>query len=154
MKNLILYFSPTGHTRAAAEEVQKTLGGTLIEIVPRDKYTEADLDWENENSRTSIEHKDPKIMPAIMPVGVNPQNFDNVFIGFPIWWYKEPAVIRTFVNTHNLKGLQLYPFCTSGESPVEEAEIDLSNRYPDLNWHDGLRFPATPEQVKRWYEDH
>lgn len=152
MKNLILYFSPTGHTEKAAREIQQALGGTLAEIVPQKPYTEADLDWENPQSRTSIECKDPDAVPALKPLGLNPQDYDVIFIGFPIWWYKEPAVIRSLVRSYDLRGLQLYPFCTSGESSIEEADIDLSNRYPELNWHDGLRFPATPEEVRRWYE--
>lgn len=154
MKNLILYFSPTGHTEKAAEEIENVLGGEMVEIKPEKPYTVADLDWENENSRTSIEHKDKRILPEIKPLGVDPQNFDNIFIGFPIWWGEEPAVIRSFVKKYDLEGLQLYPFCTSAESPGIGADIDLSNRYPALNWHDGLRFPVDAEQIRYWYNYH
>ena len=81
---------------------------------------------------------------------MNFNDYDTVFIGFPIWWHEEPALIRTVLDSVDLKGKQIYPFCTSYESPMSEADATLKKGYPDLNWHTGLRFPATPQQIKEW----
>ena len=76
--------------------------------------------------------------------------YDTVFIGFPIWWHEEPAVIRTFLDTTDLKGKELYPFCTSYESPMSEADATLQKGYPTLKWHTGLRLPASADKIKEW----
>lgn len=94
----------------------------------------------------------PPLRPTINPVVVNFADVDTVFIGFPIWWHEEPAVIRTFLDRYHdrLKGKVLYPFCTSYESPMSEADVTLKKGYPDLGWNTGLRLPAKPEEIKTW----
>lgn len=85
---------------------------------------------------------------------MNFDEVDTVFIGFPIWWHEEPAIIRTFLDNYKeqLKGKVLYPFCTSYESPMSEADVMLRKGYPDYNWKTGLRLPAKPEEIRKWID--
>ena len=152
MKTLILYFSPTGQTEKAAREIHEATGGVMEEIVPRHPYTDADLDWENPESRTTREKNDPKIRPEFLPLAIKPDDYDMIFLGFPIWWGQEPNIIRSVLDKYKKELIekQIYPFATSDETDIEMADIDFYNRYPDLNWHHGLRFPATKEKIREW----
>lgn len=100
------------------------------------------------------EHLNQSLRPQLRPVDINFAEVDTVFVSFPIWWHEEPAIIRTFLDDYHdqLKGKVLYPFCTSYESPMSEADATLCKGYPDLNWKNGLRLPAKPDQIKAWIE--
>lgn len=150
MKAIIVYFSHSGNTALAAQEIQKVTGAEIVRIHPSQPYTAADLDWENEQSRCTQEHLHPDMRPGIKPLGADFSKYEVVFIGFPIWWHEEPAVIKTFIESTDLKGKELYPFCTSYESPMKEADEALQKAYPDLKWHTGLRLPASSEAIKAW----
>lgn len=152
MKSVIIYFTHTGNTELAAKEVAAATGAPMVRLMPEQPYTAADVDWENEKSRCTQEHLNASLRPAIKPVDVDFAKVDTVFIGFPIWWHEEPAVIRTFLDTYaaKLKGKVLMPFCTSYESPMSEADATLRKGYPALDWRTGLRLPAKPEQIKTW----
>lgn len=121
---------------------------------PEQPYTAEDVDWVNEQSRCTQEHLNQSLRPALKPVDVNFAEVDTVFIGFPIWWHEEPAIIRTFLDNYKeqLKGKVLYPFCTSYESSMSEADATLRKGYPDYNWKTGLRLPAKTEEIKKWID--
>lgn len=152
MISVIIYFTHSGNTELAAKEIATVTGAKMIRLMPEQPYSSEDVDWVNEQSRCTQEHLNQSLRPAIKPVDVNFADTDTVFIGFPIWWHEEPAVIRTFLDNYRqqLKGKTLYPFCTSYESPMSEADATLRKCYPDLNWKTGLRLPAKPEQIKAW----
>lgn len=153
MKSVIVYFTHSGNTELAAKEVAAATGAPMIRLYPEQPYTAADVDWTVDTSRCTREHLDPTMRPAIKPVDVNFAEIDTLFIGFPIWWHEEPAVIRTFLDKYadQLKGKVIYPFCTSYESPMTEADATLRKGYPSLNWKNGLRLPASKEQIKEWF---
>lgn len=152
MKSVIIYFTHSGNTELAAKDLAAVTGAKMIRLMPEHPYSSADVDWVNEQSRCTREHLDQSLRPAIRPVDVNFAEVDTVFIGFPIWWHEEPAVIRTFLDDYHsqLKGKVLYPFCTSYESPMSEADATLRKGYPDLGWKTGLRLPARPEAIRAW----
>lgn len=154
MKSVIIYFTHSGNTELAAKEVAQVTGAKMIRLMPEQPYSSADVDWVNEQSRCTQEHLNQSLRPAIKPVDVNFAEVDTVFIGFPIWWHEEPAVIRTFLDNYrdSLKGKVLYPFCTSYESPMSEADATLRKGYPDYDWKTGLRLPAKPDMIKKWIE--
>src|SRR3712207_5190332 len=112
MKTLVAYFSATGTTRQAALRLAKTAGATLCEIQPQQPYTEADLDWTDEHSRSAVEMKDRKSRPAIRPLSVNIADYDVIYVGFPIWWYTCPTIINTFMESADFKGKTVIPFAT------------------------------------------
>lgn len=154
MKAVIIYFTHSGNTELAAKELAAVTGAKMVRLMPEEPYSSADVDWVNEQSRCTREHLDQSLRPAIKPVDVNFAEVDTVFLGFPIWWHEEPAVIRTFLDNYGdqLKGKVLYPFCTSYESPMSEADATLQKGYPGLNWKTGLRLPAKEQQIKKWIE--
>ena len=154
-KTLVAYFSATGTTKAAAQILAKQTGAELFEIAPEVPYTDADLDWRDKQSRTTIEMNDPTSRPALKATKKDIADYDTIYIGYPIWWYVAPHIINTFVESHNLKGKVLIPFATSGGSPIGPTVDDLREHYPDLNWKDGgLLNNATEKSVKRWLEIH
>lgn len=152
MKYIIVYFTHSGNTELAAKDLAAVTGAKLFRLMPQQPYTSEDVDWINEKSRCTQEHLNQSLRPAIEPIDVNFAEVDTVFIGFPIWWHEEPAVIRTFLDDYRaqLKGKVFYPFCTSYESPMSEADATLRKGYPDLDWKTGLRLPAKPDQIKKW----
>lgn len=154
MKSVIVYFTHSGNTELAAKDLAAVTGAKMIRLMPQQPYSSEDVDWVNEQSRCTQEHLNQSLRPAIKPLDVNFADVDTVFIGFPIWWHEEPAVIRTFLDNYReqLKGKVLYPFCTSYESPMSEADATLRKGYPDLLWKTGLRFPADAKQIKTWIE--
>ncbi len=154
MKSVIVYFTHSGNTELAAKDIASVTGAKMIRLLPQQPYTSEDVDWVNEQSRCTQEHLNQSLRPTIKPVDVNWTETDTVFIGFPIWWHEEPAVIRTFLDSYReqLKGKLLYPFCTSYESPMSEADATLKKGYPGLDWKTGLRLPAKSEQIKKWIE--
>jgi hypothetical protein len=136
--------------RIAANKLAEVTGSNVVRILPAEPYSAAGVDWTNEKSRCTQEYLNQTLRPAIQPLDIDFSQYDTVFIGFPIWWHEEPTVIRTFLDNTDLTGKQLYPFCTSYESPMSEADTNLQKGYPNLNWHTGLRFPATPDQIQQW----
>ncbi len=152
MKAIIVYFTHSGNTELAAQKLADVTGAPAVRLLPDRPYTAADVDWVNEQSRCTQEHLNQSLRPALKPLGVDLSQYDTVFIGFPIWWHEEPAVIRTFLDNYNLEGKELYPFCTSYESPMSEADATLQKGYPKLKWHTGLRLPASADTIKAWIE--
>ena len=150
-KTLVAYFSATGTTKAAAEKLAEVVGGTLHEIQPEQPYTDADLDWHNQQSRSSVEMKDKSSRPAIKGKLKNMNDYDVVFVGFPIWWYTCPTIVNTFIEAYDFKGKVLIPFATSGGSTIKKACEDLKATYPNLNWKEGrLLNDASKEDLEDW----
>ena len=145
-KTLVVYFSATGQTEAAAQRIATALGAEIQAIVPEQLYTPEDLDWRIPDSRNQIEEHDRAIRPAILPMDLNTEYYDTIYIGYPIWAGEAPRVINTFVEAYNLKGIVLKPFCTSGMTPVDKSVDSLRATYPDLLWQDGLRMNDVSEE--------
>ena len=151
MKTLVAYFSATGVTKGAAEKLAEVTGGDLYEIQPEVPYTDADLDWQDKQSRSSVEMADLSSRPAIKGKVENLDDYDTVFIGFPVWWYTAPTIVNTFIETNDLKGKTVIPFCTSGGSSIKKSAEDLKKAYPDLNWKEGkLLNRISKEDLETW----
>lgn len=138
-KVLVAYFSATGTTKKAAEQLAEVTNADLFEIVPEQLYSEADLDWHNDKSRSSVEMKDLSSRPAVKNGGKvdNIDQYEVVYIGFPIWWYTAPTIVNTFIEANNLEGKVIKPFATSGGSTIEKSTEDLKKTYPKLNIKEG-----------------
>lgn len=152
MKAVIVYFTHSGNTELAAKDLAGVTGAKMIRLMPEQPYSTEDVDWVNEQSRCTQEHLNQSLRPAIKPVDVNFAEIDTLFLGFPIWWHEEPAVIRTFLDNYcsELKGKVIFPFCTSYESPMSEADSTLHKGYPALDIKQGLRLPAKEGVIKKW----
>ena len=152
-KILVAYFSCTNTTRDVAERLAVVAGADLYQIEPEVPYPDADLDWTNESSRSSVEMKNPMSRPAIKQTLQNADSYDMVFIGFPIWWYTAPTLVNTFVETYRFEGKVVVPFCTSGGSNIEKAQQSLQASSPNAVWRNGkLLNHATEESLKPWFE--
>lgn len=151
-KILVAYFSATGTTKKVAEDIAKVFDATLFEIEPAQPYTEEDLDWRNEESRSSVEMKnDQSIRPEIKDKVKDINQYDVVFLGYPIWWYIAPTIINTFLDENNLDGKTVYCFATSGGSPIEPCMKNLKKQYPNINWKEGkLLNNATLTEIEAW----
>ena len=137
MKKLVAYFSASGVTRSAAERLAKAAGADLFEIKPAVPYTRTDLDWTNKKSRSSVEMNDPDSRPEIAQRLSNIDDYDTIFLGFPIWWYVAPAIIDTFVESCDFSGKTIIPFATSGGSGMGKTEEVLKSLCPNANWKKG-----------------
>ena len=152
-KTLVAYFSATGTTARAAEKVVKITGGELYAITPAQAYTPADLDWNNSQSRSSVEMNDPKSRPALQGKKENIADYDVIFIGYPIWWNLAPRIINTFIESHDLKGKTIIPFATSGSSAITGSAAALKKSYPALNWKEGRLLNRADEKSMRAWLD-
>lgn len=137
MKKLVAYFSASGVTKSAAEHLAKAAGADLFEIKPAAPYTRADLDWTNKKSRSSVEMNNPDSRPEIVERLSNMEDYDTVFIGFPIWWYVAPTIINTFVESYDFSGKTIVPFATSGGSGMGKTVEVLKSLCPGANWENG-----------------
>ena len=137
MKKLVAYFSASGATAAKAAELAALVSADLYEIKPEIPYTRADLNWMNKKSRSSVEMKDPASRPALAETEHDFSAYDEVYIGFPIWWYTAPTIINTFLEAFDLSGKKIVLFATSGGSGIQRAVSDLSAAYPELGIRGG-----------------
>ena len=153
-KALVVYFSATGTTAKAARTIAEITGGTLYEIVPQQTYTVDDLDWNDKQSRSSVEMNNPQARPALKDTKLDVTTYDVIFIGYPIWWDQAPRIINTFIESHDLKGKTLVPFATSGGSGISNSVKELREAYPNLEWQDGkLLNRASRNTVQNWVGD-
>ena len=150
-KVAIIYFSATGTTKKVAGYIKNATNGDLIEIVPKEKYTDSDLNYGNDNSRANKEQNDSKARPAISN-NINTDSYDVIYLGYPIWWGDVPKIILTFLDNHNLDGKTIIPFCTSGSTGISGSLSTLKNYNKNVNWIDGKRFSssATEDEIKNW----
>lgn len=124
-RKLVAFFSASGVTAKVAEKLSDTIGADLFAIEPKVPYTKADLDWMDKNSRSTLEMKDPASRPEIARVRDNMEEYDTVFVGFPIWWYVAPTIINTFLESYDLTGKTIIPFATSGGSGMGKTNEKL-----------------------------
>lgn len=125
-RKLVAYFSATGTTTKVAELLADAIGADIFEIQPEVPYSAADLDWQNPNSRSSIEMKNEASRPAISHKRDNMDDYDTIFIGFPIWWYVAPTIINTFLESYDFAGKKIIPFATSGGSGMGDTNQKLA----------------------------
>lgn len=135
-KILVTYFSASGVTARAAKEIASSVGADIAEIKPAVPYTSADLDWMDKKSRSTLESKDENSRPE-MAADIDVAPYDTVFVGFPVWWYKEPAIIDTFLESGNFSGKKIIPFATSGGSGIEGSEKHMKKICPTAVWVKG-----------------
>lgn len=154
-KTLVAYFSASGVTRAVAKQLAEVAGADLHEILPKKAYTDADLDWRDSTSRSSVEMADKSSRPAITALLPDMAAYDTIYVGFPIWWYTAPTIINTFMESYDFKGKTVIPFATSGGSTIDKACDDLKKAYPNVNWLPGrLLNNATKDDLKQWVAQH
>ena len=142
---LVAYFSATGTTERVAKELAAAIGADLFEIAPRDPYTAADLNWNDQNSRTTLEQNDKSVRPAIGSDDVKLDGYSTVFIGYPIWWGEEPRIMDTFVESHDFNGKTVVPFCTSGGSGIGSSGSNLAANAGSGNWLEGERLGSSSD---------
>ena len=129
-RKLVAYFSASGVTAKVAETLSDALGADLFEIVPKVRYTKADLDWRDKTSRSTIEMNNPSFRPEIESLRDNVADYDTIFVGFPIWWYVAPTIINTFLESYDLAGKTIIPFATSGGSGMGKTNEKLMPSCP------------------------
>ena len=151
-KSLVCYFSATNTTKKVAEEVASILKCDLFEIEALEKYTDEDLDWNNKNSRSSVEMADLSSRPKVKNKIDNIDDYDTVILGFPVWWYREPTIVDTFIEENNLEGRKVYVFVTSGGSTVDGSLKSLRDGYSNINFVSGkrLRTDASSDEILDW----
>ena len=150
-KVLVAYFSASGVTKSAAEQLAAVAGADLHEIKPAKPYTDADLDWRDKQSRSTVEMKDKNSRPAIVKDLQNAADYDVIYVGFPIWWYTAPTIINTFMEAYDFKGKTVISFATSGGSSIKKACEDLKAAYPDINWKEGKLLNRTSKkELEEW----
>ena len=136
-KALVAYFSASGVTAQLARTLTETVDGDLFEIVPAQPYTAADLNWTDKKSRSTLEMNDPSCRPGIAEPVQDMEQYDTVFVGFPIWWYVEPRIVDTFLESYDFSGKTMIPFATSGGSDIRKAEKSLKEHCPAASWERG-----------------
>ncbi len=154
MNKLVAYFSCSGVTKKVAEEINEVVGGTLYEIKPEVPYTKEDLNWMNEESRSSIEMKDKASRPNIVKDLDNLDEYDTIYVGFPIWWYQAPTIINTFLESYDLTGKVIKPFATSGSSSYGESNKYLLDSVKGAVLKEGVRLSnPTKEEITKWINE-
>lgn len=151
-KILVAYFSASGTTARVAQKLSEAIHGDLHEIIPAQPYSQADLNWNNPQSRSSQEMKDKTYRPAIKNVVKNMDDYDVIFIGFPIWWYVAPTIINTFLEQYHLSGKTVIPFATSGGSGMGNTNQELASSCVDAKLCQGRRFDSQVDAhtLKTW----
>lgn len=151
-KVLVAYFSATHTTEGVAECIANGLNADIYEIVPEEPYTDADLNYNDNNSRTTIEMNDPNSRPAISGSVEDMGQYDIVFIGYPIWWGQAPHIVYTFFESYDFSGKTIVPFCTSGSSGIGSSATNLEKLTDDADWLSGKRLHGSDSQdtVMEW----
>jgi len=153
---LVAYFSCSGVTANAARVLAEAAGADLYEIKPEVPYTAEDLNWNNRKSRSTVEMNDPGSRPAIADNIANMAEYDAVFVGFPIWWYTAPTIIKTFLESYDFSGKTIIPFATSGGSGFGKTEADLKKCCPAAGaWKTGrmMNGRQSVESLAAWIND-
>lgn len=153
-RKLVAYFSASGVTAKVAEKLSEAIGADLYAIEPEVPYTKADLDWMDKKSRSTIEMNNPASRPAIAGKRDNMNDYDTVFVGFPIWWYIAPTIINTFLESYDLTGKTIIPFATSGGSDMGKTNEKLLPSCKGAKLLDGKVFKASVSgaDLAKWAE--
>ena len=151
---LVVYFSATGTTKGVAEKIAGIIGADTYEIKAAQEYTDADLNWNDSNSRSTKEQNDSSVRPEIGSEAVSLDGYTTIYIGYPIWWGEEPRIMDTFVESYNFDGITLIPFCTSGGSGIGRSGQNLADNAGSGTWIDGKRFGAgaSEDEIRSWID--
>lgn len=151
---VVVYFSATGTTKGVAEKIAAVTGADIYELIPAEPYSAADLDWNDKNSRTTIEMNDPDVRPAIANDDIELDGYSTMYIGYPIWWGDAPRIMSTFVEAHDFDGITVIPFCTSGSSGIGRSGDNLASQAGSGNWLKGDRFDAdvSEDEIQKWID--
>ena len=151
-RKLVAYFSASGVTAKVAETLSEAIGADLYAIEPEVPYTKADLNWMDKQSRSSLEMKDLSSRPAINGECDNMDEYDTIFVGFPVWWYVAPTIINTFLESYDMSGKTIVPFATSGGSGMGKTNEKLQPSCPNSKLLDGKVFKKTvgKDELAEW----
>ena len=150
-KRLVVYFSASGTTKKAAEMIASVAAADLCEIVPKQPYSKADLNWMDKKSRSSVEMGDKKFRPEISDTDVQADQYDEIFLGFPIWWYVAPTIINTFLESYDFTGKKIVLFATSGGSGFGNTVSELKVSAPGATITEGKVFHGPAKQeIAEW----
>lgn len=151
-KVLVAYFSATNTTEGVAEHIANGLNADLYEIIPEEPYTDEDLDYNDNNSRSTLEMNDPSSRPAISGSVENIDQYTIVFLGYPIWWGEAPRIVSTFMESYDFSGKTIVPFCTSGGSGIGSSASNLEQLTSGATWLPGQRLNGSDSQdtVMEW----
>ncbi len=153
-RKLVAYFSASGVTAKLAETLSEAIGADLYDIEPAVPYTKSDLNWMNKNSRSSVEMNNPASRPAIAGKRDNMDEYDTIFVGFPIWWYVAPTIINTFLESYDFTGKTIIPFATSGGSSMGKTNEKLQSSCPSAKLMEGKVWKknAKADELAAWAE--
>lgn len=154
-KTLVAYFSASGVTKAVAERIAEVSDSDIYEIKPEIPYTQADLDWRDKTSRSSVEMQNPSSRPAIADKAANIEQYDKIFIGFPIWWYVAPTIVNTFLESYDFSGKTIVLFATSGGSGFGKTAEKLKDSVSaDTKIIEGRLFNGSlsNQDIKEWID--
>ena len=151
---LVAYFSATGTTKGVAEKIAAITGGDLYEIVPAEPYSDADLNWNDRNSRATKEQDDKNVRPEIGSEDISLEGYTTIYLGFPIWWGEEPRILDTFVEKYSFEGITVIPFCTSSSSGIGHSSPNMEALAGNGTWIQGKRFGgnASEADIQSWIE--
>lgn len=156
MKALVTYFSANGMTAGVSERLAQAIGAPIYEIKPEVPYTKADLDWTNKNSRSTVEMEDKSCRPALADTQAPVADADIIFVGYPVWWYREPSIIDSFLEAYDFSGKAIVLFATSGSSDIgQEAPVRVS-QIAKTEVKASRRFSsnASTDELKDWVEQY
>lgn len=153
-KTLVAFFSASGVTKGAAQRLAGAIGADLYEIKPAVAYTRADLNWMDKKSRSTVEMNDPACRPALADRDADIPSYDRIFLGFPIWWYTAPSIIRTFLESYDFSGKTVVLFATSGGSGLGKTAEDLASSCPGAVIKGGkmLNGRQSESELRQWAE--
>ena len=151
---LVVYFSATGTTKGVAEKIAGITGADIYEIKAKQEYTAADLNWNDSDSRSTKEQNDSSVRPEIGSDAVSLDGYSTIYIGYPIWWGKEPRIMDTFAESYSFDGITVIPFCTSGSSGIGGSGQNLAALAGSGTWLEGRRFGAgaSEDEIRSWIE--
>lgn len=151
---LVVYFSATGNTKGVAEKIASVTGADTYEIKAAQEYTEADLDWHDDDSRSTHEQNDSSARPEIGSDPVSLEGYKTIYIGYPIWWGEEPRIMDTFVESYDFDGITMIPFCTSGGSGIGRSGQNLADNAGSGTWLEGDRLDSgiSEDELRTWIE--
>ena len=144
---LVAYFSATGTTKGVAERIAAVTGGDLYEILAADPYTDDDLNYNDNSSRSTSEQNDKNVRPEIGSEDISLEGYTTIYLGFPIWWGEEPRILDTFVEKYSFEGITVIPFCTSGGSGIGRSGPDMEALAGSGTWLEGKRFSGNVSEA-------
>ena len=150
---LVAYFSCTGNTETVAKVIAGATGAELYRIQPQKAYSAADLDWRDKQSRSSQEMNDPASRPALADRNARAETYDVIFLGYPIWWNRNPSIIDTFLESYDLSGKTVIPFATSGSSSIQNSLKVLKEQYGKIKWQTGRLFNGNASDAAKWAKE-